>query len=116
MICTDETPELVYSAVLNFFQSNLLSRIKKVIIKRHGIEFYCVNLFKKAKSLLWQISAPESNCSVCKRNNVLSSHFSDIITLLRSLKSSGAFAPSDEATNQGAMSPWYGLYFFTLKI
>ena len=93
MKSTDETPELVYSPVLNFIQSNLLSGIEEDIIKRHGMEFFDVNIVKEAKSLLWQISAPESDCPVRKGNNALSSHFSDIVSLLRYLDSSDTFVP-----------------------
>ena len=62
---------------------------------------------QKAKSLLWQISAPGSDCPVCKGDNVLSSHFSDIITVLRSLDSSNTFCTYiwDKATNRGASLP-----------
>lgn len=94
MKSSDEMPELVYSPVLNFIQSNLLSGIEEDIIKRHGMEFFDVNIVKEAKSLLWQISAPELDCPVRKGNNALSNHFSDIISLLRSLDSSDTFAPT----------------------
>jgi len=40
MKSSEETPELVYSPVLNFIQSNLLSGIEEDIIKRHGMEVF----------------------------------------------------------------------------
>ena len=52
-----------------------------------------MNVVEEAQSLLWKISVFESDFPVRKRNNALSIHFNDIITLVRCLDSSDTFVP-----------------------
>ena len=85
---------IVYLPVLNFVQSNLLIGAEDDVIKRHGVEFFESNSFKVAKTLLWQLCPGHEDCPIRKGNNALVSHFSDIITLLKSLDETDTAVPT----------------------
>ena len=114
-VTSDDNPVLVYSPVLNFEQSNLLIGAQDDVIKRHGVEFFYSNSVKVAKTLLWQLCLGHDDCPIWKGTNALVGHFSNIITLLKSLDKTDTDVPTF-VIKRPTEVPCHCLHLFILKI